>query len=124
MEKRVLNILIVEDNADARESLLMLLEMSGHRVAAADSGGAALAAFRLSLPDLALVDIGLPDIDGFSLAREIRLIPGADKTRLIALTGYGSPEDQERATASGFDAHLIKPLDLDALEKMLLQLGH
>jgi CheY-like chemotaxis protein len=124
MEKKVLSILIVEDNADARESLVALLEMSGHRVAAADSGNAALSGLSGSLPQLMLIDIGLPDIDGFALARRIRELPGADRIRLIALTGYGSAEDQARATASGFDAHLIKPLDLDALEELLQRMGN
>ena len=114
-----MDILIVEDNVDARDSLAVLLELLGHRVTATDSGGAALSSIRSSLPRLALIDIGLPDMDGLALARAIRDAPGGDNIRLIALTGYGSPEDQERTAQSGFDAHLIKPLDLEMLEKML-----
>ena len=114
-----MDILIVEDNADARDSLMALLELSGHRVTSADSGVAALSSIRRSLPRLALVDIGLPDMDGLALARAIRDMPGGDTIRLIALTGYGGLEDQERTAESGFDAHLIKPLDFDVLEKLL-----
>ena len=119
MEKKKMDILIVEDNADARDSLVALLELLGHHVTAAESGVTALSSIRRSLPRLALVDIGLPDMDGLALARAIREVPGGDTIRLIALTGYGSPEDQERTAKSGFDAHLIKPLDLDVLEKLL-----
>ena len=119
MEKKKMDILIVEDNADARESLVALLELLGHHVTAAESGFTALSSIRRSLPRLALVDIGLPDMDGLALARAIREVPGGDTIRLIALTGYGSPEDQERTAKSGFDAHLIKPLDLDVLDKLL-----
>ena len=112
-------ILLVEDNVDARESLVALLEASGHQVRGVDSGRAAIAAVQSSVPEIALVDIGLPDIDGYAVARHLRAIAGAGSLRLIALTGYSSSEDKRRADESGFDAHLVKPLDLSALEQLL-----
>ena len=112
-------ILVVEDNVDARESLVALLEASGHQVRGADSGRAAITAVQSSVPDVALIDIGLPDIDGYAVARHLRAIAGAGSLRLIAMTGYGSPEHRRRSDESGFDAHLVKPLDLSALEQLL-----
>jgi two-component system, sensor histidine kinase len=114
-------ILIVEDNDDAREALRMLLEMDGHVVEAAAEGTQALEITRANDPDLALVDIGLPGIDGYEVARRIR---AADKQRplLIALTGYGQPEDRRRAAEAGFDSMLVKPVDPNALSDLLATL--
>jgi signal transduction histidine kinase len=100
------DILIVEDNSDARETLRRLLELQGHRVRVAAEGTAALEAVRAAAPDVALVDIGLPGMDGYELARRIR----AEAKRhvvLIALTGYGLLEDRRRSTEAGFDEHLV-----------------
>ena len=114
-------ILIVEDNADAREALRMLLELDGHDVAAAGEGMEALEIARSKDPDIALVDIGLPGIDGYEVARRVRAL---DKRRplLIALTGYGQPEDRRRATEAGFDSLLVKPVDPSALTDLLATL--
>ena len=115
------SILIVEDNDDARDALRMLLELDGHAVEAAAEGMQALELTRAKDPDLALVDIGLPGIDGFEVARRIR---AADPRRplLIALTGYGQPEDRRRATEAGFDSMLVKPVDPAALTDLLATL--
>ena len=115
------SILIVEDNDDAREALRMLLELDGHVVEAAAEGVQALEIVRDKDPDVALVDIGLPGIDGFEVARRTR---AADARRplLIALTGYGQPEDRRRATEAGFDSMLVKPIDPTALSDLLANL--
>jgi CheY-like chemotaxis protein/two-component sensor histidine kinase len=109
---------IVEDNADARETLRRLLELQGHRVRVAAEGGAALEAMRTAPPDVALVDIGLPGMDGYEIARRVRAGTGRRVT-LIALTGYGMPEDRRRTAEAGFDLHLVKPVDYEKLEAAL-----
>src|SRR5919108_3182224 len=115
------SILIVEDNADAREALRMLLELDGHTVEAAAEGAEALEIMRAKDPDIALVDIGLPGIDGYEVARRVR---ERDPRRplLIALTGYGQPEDKRRAPDAGFDSFLVKPVDPAALADLLVSL--
>jgi two-component system, sensor histidine kinase len=115
------SILIVEDNADARDALRMLLELDGHVVEAAAEGVEALEIARAKDPDIALVDIGLPGIDGYEVARRVR---SQDPRRplLIALTGYGQPEDRRRATEAGFDSLLVKPVDPTALTDLLATL--
>ena len=114
-------ILIVEDNADAREALRVLLELEGHTVEAADEGGRAIAISRDKDPDIALVDIGLPGVDGYEVARQLRTAPGR-RPVLIALTGYGQPEDRQRALDAGFDDVLVKPVDPTALTTLLATL--
>jgi CheY-like chemotaxis protein len=115
------SILIVEDNADAREAMRMLLELDGHVVMAAAEGVEALELARAKDPDIALVDIGLPGIDGYEVARRIRAA-GDKRPLLIALTGYGQPEDRRRATEAGFDSLLVKPVDPAALADLLATL--
>ena len=115
------SILIVEDNADARDALRMLLELDGHTVEAVEEGQQALEVARAKDPDIALVDIGLPGIDGYEIARRVR----ARDTRrpvLIALTGYGQPEERRRATDAGFDDMLVKPVDPTALTNLIATL--
>jgi len=114
-------ILIVEDNADAREAMRMLLELDGHVVMAAAEGVEALELARSKDPDIALVDIGLPGIDGYEVARRIRA-NGDRRPILIALTGYGQPEDKRRASEAGFDSLLVKPVDPAALTDLLATL--
>ena len=111
-------MLIVEDSADIRESLQELLEALGHRVEAAADGEQALARALAQRPDVALVDIGLPRIDGYEVARRMRQALGTD-VLLLALTGYGQPEDRARAAEAGFDLHLTKPVELGTLELLL-----
>ena len=114
------SVLVVEDNADARDTLRRLLELGGHRVCVAGDGEAALELLRSERAEVALIDIGLPGMDGYELARRIRSeIDREHKLVLAAVTGYGLPEDRRRSAAAGFDAHLIKPLDLAALAALL-----
>jgi CheY-like chemotaxis protein/anti-sigma regulatory factor (Ser/Thr protein kinase) len=104
-------ILVVEDNDDAREAVRLLLETAGHEVHEANDGRAGLQAALETTPDVAIVDLGLPGIDGFELAKRLRASPAGSRIRLVALTGYGQPEDRVRAAEAGFDAHLVKPVD-------------
>jgi CheY-like chemotaxis protein len=112
------DVLIVEDNVDAREMLRAVLEMDGHRVKAAGDGLAGVEVAVATPPEIALIDIGLPGIDGYEVARRLRQRLG-DRVLLVALTGYGQPEDRRQARAAGFDAHLLKPIDPDALSEVL-----
>jgi signal transduction histidine kinase len=111
-------VLLIEDNSDNRTSLKELLEELGHVVEVARTGVEGVELALASLPEVALVDIGLPELDGYQVAQRVRSALGA-RIRLIALTGYGQPEDIRRARAAGFDAHLVKPVDLDHLERLL-----
>jgi len=115
------SILIIEDNSDARDALRVLLELDGHAVEAAGEGQEALELARTKDPDIALVDIGLPGIDGYEVARRVRA-RDARRPVLIALTGYGQPEDRRRATEAGFDEVLVKPVDPTALTELLATL--
>lgn len=113
-------VLIVEDNADARAALCELLEIGGHRVRAAADGPSGLAAALAATPEVALIDVGLPGIDGYEVARRIRAAcNGGPRPLLIALTGYGAPEDRQRALDAGFDRHLVKPVDWPTLASLL-----
>ncbi len=118
---RSLDVLVVEDNPDAAETLVMLLELLGHRARVLGDGPGAVDAARERAPDVMLVDIGLPGMDGYEVARRVRQEPGLAGIRLIALTGYGRPEDRSRAAAAGFDHHLVKPVEIAALDAMLGQ---
>lgn len=105
-------ILVVDDNADAAISLAMLLELEGHETRVAHSGADALAAMAEFSPNYVFLDIGLPDLSGYEVARRMRAMTGLRTVaRLIALTGWGSEEDRRQAVAAGFDAHLVKPVD-------------
>jgi signal transduction histidine kinase/ActR/RegA family two-component response regulator len=112
-------VLVVEDNSDARESLCQLLEQAGHEVADAADGPSGLEAARALRPEIALLDIGLPGLDGYEVARRLRADPATAKTFLVAVTGYGQPEDRRRAWQAGFDAHLVKPVSPERLEAVL-----
>jgi PAS domain S-box-containing protein len=115
-------ILIVDDNDDARTMLEAMLAHGGHRVQGARNGVAGLALAADLLPDVALIDIGLPDMDGYEVARRLRANSPASGLALIALTGFGQAEDQRRALAAGFDAHLTKPVTLDRLSQTIARL--
>lgn len=106
----VLRILVIEDNADGREMLRLMLELLGHEVAVAADGVEGVNMALDCHPDVAVVDIGLPRLDGFSVGRALRRELGLD-VFLIAQTGFGQPEDRQHALASGFDVHLTKPVD-------------
>jgi len=112
-------VLVVEDNEDAGQSLADLLELQGHRVVLTRDGRRAIDLARSLHPDVVLCDIGLPDLDGFEVARALRREEGLRRTRLVALSGYAMPEDLRAAREAGFDAHLAKPPPLDELEAVL-----
>jgi signal transduction histidine kinase len=112
---RGLRLLVADDNVDALESLSLLLEGEGHEVHAATDGLQALLQVRTLRPDVAVLDIGMPGLNGFEIAREIRRDPALAGTVLIALTGWGHDEDRARALASGFDHHCTKPVSIDEL---------
>jgi len=108
-------VLLVDDNVDAVESLEILLQAFGYEVATAIHPEGALERLATFAPAAALIDIGLPDMDGYQLAAEIRRRLGGRPMRLIAFTGHGSQDDIARATAAGFDLHLTKPVEIDRL---------
>jgi signal transduction histidine kinase/DNA-binding response OmpR family regulator len=108
-------ILIVDDHPDVTGSLARLLRLSGHEVRTALNGPTALEELTLYQPEIVLLDIGLPGMDGYEVAQLIRKQPGTEATVLIALTGYGQDDDRRRSREAGFDHHLVKPVDLDAL---------
>jgi CheY-like chemotaxis protein len=112
-------VLVVDDNIDAAQGLHLVLEMQGHTARVAYDGAEALRVLADFWPEIVLLDIALPELDGYEVARRIRALPGGAAVRLIALTGWGQPEDKQRALDAGFDAHLTKPLDMAALAQAL-----
>jgi len=117
---RPLRICVVEDVDDSRNMIKTLLELDGHRVVTAADGASAVALLTTEAHDFALVDIGLPDISGYEVAHQVReQIPNSN-LKLIALTGYGQPDDVAKALASGFDDHMVKPIDADQLDRLCL----
>ncbi|MFO1468025.1 MAG: response regulator [Steroidobacteraceae bacterium] len=112
-------ILVVDDNVDAADSLAMLLRLDGHEVDTAYGAEGALAAVAARPPEIMLLDIGLPMMDGYEVARRARALPEGAGVRFIALTGYGQGEDRELALAAGFEHHLVKPPDLETLQRLL-----
>jgi len=114
-------VLVVEDQQDARDSLRMLLELDNHHVEAASSGQEGVAMFDAFRPDVVLVDIGLPNMNGYEVARAIRSRASGKGVRLIALTGYGQPDDQRSSREAGFDYHLTKPVAYDKLKQLLVR---
>ncbi len=117
-ERRPRRILVVDDNADGAKILAALLKLDGHEVEIALSGLEALDRLPVFRPNVALVDIGLPGLDGYEVARRIRAAVGTD-IHLVAITGYGRHEDRERGRAAGFDAHLVKPVAFPALQRVI-----
>ncbi|HVC30352.1 MAG TPA: ATP-binding protein [Steroidobacteraceae bacterium] len=112
-------ILVVDDNSDAAEALAVLLGLQGHETRAALSGREALEAAETFRPEVALLDLGLPGMDGYELAARLRAMPQLRGIRLVALTGYGRSEDRLRTQGAGFDDHLVKPVELAALARTL-----
>jgi CheY-like chemotaxis protein len=115
-------ILVVEDNDDAREMMEAALSLDGHTVRVAAHGAKALEEVRSGAVDIVLLDVGLPDIDGYEVARRMRALEGGDQLRIVALTGYGQAEDQRRAFEAGFDLHLTKPVGFERLREVLVSL--
>jgi PAS domain S-box-containing protein len=114
-----LRVLVVDDNTDAAESLAKLMQMSGHEVRTLANGAAAVAHAASFRPDAVLLDIGMPGMNGYEVARRLRELDRSQSICLIAMTGYGSDEDRARSAESGFDHHLVKPVDFVALEELL-----
>jgi signal transduction histidine kinase len=115
-------ILVADDNNDALESLATLLQLSGHEVYTAANGAVALESAEQHRPEVALLDIGMPKLDGYEVARRIRAQPWGARITLVALTGWGQDSDRRRSQEAGFDSHLVKPLDLDKLTDLLATL--
>jgi CheY-like chemotaxis protein len=108
-------VLIVDDNLDAAQTLVMVLEELGYEARSASDGRSALALLDSFVPEVAVLDIGLPGMDGYELARRLRADARIASIRLLALTGYGSEVDRQRALEAGFDEHLIKPVSIESL---------
>jgi CheY-like chemotaxis protein len=122
--KTDLRILVVDDNYDAAKSLSLLLQLSGNEVHMAGDGLEAVAAVENLRPDVVLLDIGMPNVDGYEAARRIRRLSGGDVIALVALTGYNQELDRRRSEDAGFDAHMTKPADLATLMELMVQLKH
>ncbi|HSV34143.1 MAG TPA: ATP-binding protein, partial [Ramlibacter sp.] len=119
-----LKVLVVDDNIDAAETLATVLEMTGRRTRTVHEGQQVLGAARDFEPDIVLLDIGLPGMSGYDVARQLRADPRFSRTVLMAVTGWGSEEDRRRSRAAGFDEHLTKPVDLAALEPLLNRMAN
>jgi signal transduction histidine kinase/CheY-like chemotaxis protein len=114
-------VLLIEDNPDARETFRMMLELAGHQVIEAEEGRKGLELLKTELPDIAVIDVGLPGLDGYQIASSFRKEPASRNVMLVALTGYGTPEARERSRAAGFDHHLIKPIDPEVLRDLMVE---
>jgi PAS domain S-box-containing protein len=115
-------VLVVDDNADSAESMCLLLELWGHEARTAGNAGEAMERARAMRPDLVLLDIGLPGLDGFEVARQMRARPELEHATLVAMTGYGHEDDRRRSREAGFKAHLVKPVATAELQSVLAAL--
>jgi CheY-like chemotaxis protein len=109
----------VDDNRDSADSLSMLLRLAGHEVRTCYDGAAGLEMARRWLPEVVLLDIGLPRLDGYEVARRLRQEAEAPRILVVAMTGYGKDQDRQRSQQAGFNAHLVKPVDLDELAQLI-----
>jgi CheY-like chemotaxis protein len=114
-------VLLIEDSADAREMLRMMLELAGHIVYDAADGARGLELVNVVRPDVGIIDIGLPVMDGYEVAKRIREEPHGRSMLLLALSGYGASDDAKRSAEHGFDYHLVKPVDPDRLTRLITQ---
>ena len=121
LERRRRRVLVIEDNPDIRETLRMLLGLWGHEVSLAADGRSGLERVLHERPDVAVIDVGLPEMNGYDVARAIRKTIPNGEIRLIAMTGYGQPADRQLALSAGFDSHLLKPIIPEVLERALLE---
>jgi CheY-like chemotaxis protein len=112
-------LLLADDNEFAVRMLAQALEANGHDVTVARDGVSAVRMASELRPNVAVLDIGLPGIDGYEVARRLRLDPDLDGIRLVAVTGYGGAEDRRKSREAGFDEHLVKPVDFETLERLL-----
>ena len=115
-------ILVADDNKDSAASLAMLLQIMGHEVRTADDGLQAVEAAEAFRPDVIVLDIGMPNLNGYEACHRIREQSWGRKAVLIAQTGWGNPEDKRRSLEAGFDHHIVKPVDPTVLEKLLASL--
>ena len=118
-QKSPRRIVVADDNEDSAESFAMLLSFSGHEVRVAHDGAAALDAVSDFRPDVAFLDIGMPGLTGYEVAEAVRAEPWGSEVTLIAVTGWGQPDDRLRARTAGFDRHLIKPIDPAEVDRLL-----
>jgi CheY-like chemotaxis protein len=112
-------VLLADDNVDFAESLSMILEVNGHTVTVANDGAKALEAAGGFVPDFAFLDIGLPRINGYDLARKLRSLPALNDCVLVAVTGWGQEDDRRRAREAGFDHHMVKPVEPDQILEVI-----
>jgi CheY-like chemotaxis protein len=116
-----LRVLVVDDNVDAVDSMSLLLRVVGQDVACAHDGYEALDQFDRYRPHMVVLDIGLPGLNGYEVARRVRTLPGGDSVVLVALTGWGQDDDRRRTVEAGFDHHLVKPVEFDALKRLIAE---
>jgi CheY-like chemotaxis protein len=116
---RIVRVLVVDDNEDAADMLVEALASKGYPTRRAHDGPAAIRVCREFTPHVALLDIGLPVMNGYELAERLRQLPGMAALRLYAVTGYAQQSDRERSRAAGFDGHFVKPLDVDVIDRVL-----
>jgi CheY-like chemotaxis protein len=116
-------VLVADDLRDSADSLGLLIELMGHTVEIAYDGEAALSAAERFRPDIVLLDLGMPKLDGFEVSRRIRAAPWSESMRLVAQSGWGQEEDRRRTAEAGFDHHLVKPIDPTALEALMQKLA-
>jgi CheY-like chemotaxis protein len=116
-------VLVVDDNRDSADSLAMLIQMKGFETRVVYHGLEAVEVAREWLPQLVLVDLAMPVVDGFGVLRGVRGLPGLSNVTMAAMTGYGQQSDRERSIAEGFDVHLVKPVDMAALDELLIRAG-
>jgi CheY-like chemotaxis protein len=121
--RRKVRVLVIEDNADAAESLHLLLEQLGCDSAVASDGATGIAAALETPPDVVFCDIGLPGLDGYAVARRLRAEDWGRRVTLVAVTGYGREEDRRRAELAGFDMHFVKPADPAAITRLFKDMG-
>ena len=115
-------VLVVDDNTDSADSLTVLLQLVGQQTRVAYEGLAAVEAAEQFQPDLILLDVGLPQIDGFEVCRRIRAQNGSRSVKIVAVTGWGQNEDRRKSAQAGFDGHMVKPVDFAALMQLLAAL--
>jgi CheY-like chemotaxis protein len=121
-QRRTYRILVVDDNTDAAESLSLLLQLNSHEIRTATNGRDALVLAQEFVPDVAFLDIGMPGMTGFELATRLRAMPALARMTIVAVTGWGSEEDQVRSREAGFDQHFTKPIAAETVSRLLAAL--
>lgn len=114
-------VLVVDDNQDSAKMLALMLKIEGHDTHTAFDGPSALKAAQVLSPEVVFLDIGLPGMNGYAVAQELRALPGFENVMLVAMTGHGEDEDRRRSKEAGFDHHLVKPADPEVVIQLLAQ---